>query len=51
MRRNPSPLSDAHERISPLAKLPVFWNLQGKRTVIAGECIGQTAEIGAHCAH
>ena len=36
MRRNPSLLSDADERISPLAKLPVFWNLQGKRAVIAG---------------
>lgn len=36
MRRNPSPLSDADERITPLAKLPVFWNLQGKRAVIAG---------------
>ncbi|MDQ0419637.1 uroporphyrin-III C-methyltransferase/precorrin-2 dehydrogenase/sirohydrochlorin ferrochelatase [Peteryoungia aggregata LMG 23059] len=36
MPRNPLPPSDRQERISPLAKLPVFWNLQGKRTVIAG---------------
>lgn len=36
MRRNLLPPSDGHERISPLAKLPVFWSLQGKRAVIAG---------------
>ncbi|RKE79937.1 siroheme synthase CysG [Rhizobium sp. AG855] len=36
MPRNPLPPSDGQERISALAKLPVFWNLQGKRTVIAG---------------
>ncbi len=36
MRRNPLPPSDGQERISPLAKLPVFWSLQGKRAVIAG---------------
>jgi len=36
MRRNPLPPSDGQERISALAKLPVFWNLQGKRAVIAG---------------
>jgi uroporphyrin-III C-methyltransferase / precorrin-2 dehydrogenase / sirohydrochlorin ferrochelatase len=36
MRRNPLPQSDAQERIAPLAKLPIFWNLQGKRAVIAG---------------
>lgn len=36
MRRNPSLPSDGQERISPLAKLPVFWSLQGKRAVIAG---------------
>ena len=36
MRRSPSPLNNGQERISPLAKLPIFWNLQGKRAVIAG---------------
>lgn len=36
MRHNPLPQSDGQERISALAKLPVFWNLQGKRAVIAG---------------
>ncbi|MDH4440533.1 MAG: siroheme synthase CysG [Rhizobium sp.] len=36
MRRNPLPPSDAHERIAPLAKLPVFWNLAGERAIIAG---------------
>lgn len=28
--------SKAQERIAPLAKLPVFWNLAGKRAVMAG---------------
>ncbi|MDH4438936.1 MAG: siroheme synthase CysG [Rhizobium sp.] len=36
MRPKPLPQSDGHERIAPLAKLPVFWNLSGKRAVIAG---------------
>jgi uroporphyrin-III C-methyltransferase / precorrin-2 dehydrogenase / sirohydrochlorin ferrochelatase len=36
MRPKPLPQSNAQERIAPLAKLPVFWNLAGKRAVIAG---------------
>lgn len=36
MRTKPLPQSDVQERIAPLAKLPVFWNLAGKRAVIAG---------------
>lgn len=36
MRRNPSPPSDGQERISALAKLPVFWNLAGKRAIVVG---------------
>lgn len=36
MRRSHLPQSDGHERISALAKLPVFWNLAGKRVVISG---------------
>ncbi|SIR37366.1 uroporphyrinogen-III C-methyltransferase [Rhizobium sp. RU20A] len=36
MRPISLPPSDASERIAPLAKLPVFWNLSGKRVVLAG---------------
>ncbi|RYE61974.1 MAG: uroporphyrinogen-III C-methyltransferase, partial [Oxalobacteraceae bacterium] len=36
MRRKPLQQSDGNERISALAKLPVFWNLTGKRAVMAG---------------
>ncbi|KQW31633.1 siroheme synthase [Rhizobium sp. Root274] len=36
MRTKPLPRSDAQERIAPLAKLPLFWNLAGKRAVLAG---------------
>lgn len=36
MRPKPLPQSDRHERIAALAKLPVFWNLSGKRVIIAG---------------
>ncbi|KQQ75260.1 siroheme synthase [Rhizobium sp. Leaf321] len=36
MRRKPLQQSDGNERIAALAKLPVFWNLSGKRAVMAG---------------
>ncbi|MGL3606773.1 siroheme synthase CysG [Rhizobium sp. G187] len=36
MPRTFSPPNKTPERIAPLAKLPVFWNLTGKRAVIAG---------------
>ena len=31
-----SPPNEGGERIAPLAKLPIFWNLSNKRTVVAG---------------
>lgn len=36
MRPKSLPLSDERERIAAPAKLPVFWNLSGKRVVVAG---------------
>ena len=36
MQRKFLPPNDTQERIAPLAKLPVFWDLQGKRVVLAG---------------
>ncbi|MDO6966613.1 siroheme synthase CysG [Rhizobium alvei] len=36
MRNVPSPPSETQARIKPLAKLPIFWDLQGKRVVVAG---------------
>ncbi len=36
MRPKPSPQNDGHERIAPLAKLPIFWTLAGKRAIVVG---------------
>ncbi|MCL6705412.1 siroheme synthase CysG [Pseudomonas sp. R2.Fl] len=36
MRARPLPRSDGRERIAALAKLPVFWNLAGKRVIVVG---------------
>jgi uroporphyrin-III C-methyltransferase/precorrin-2 dehydrogenase/sirohydrochlorin ferrochelatase len=36
MRRKPLQQSDGQERIAALAKLPVFWDLSGKRVILAG---------------
>lgn len=36
MRSKLSPPNDAQQRIAPLAKLPVFWDLEGKSVVLAG---------------
>ncbi|MGQ3293236.1 MAG: siroheme synthase, partial [Shinella sp.] len=32
----PQPRNDGPPRMEPLAKLPVFWALEGKRVVVAG---------------
>ncbi|ENN84681.1 uroporphyrin-III C-methyltransferase [Rhizobium freirei PRF 81] len=45
------PRSDAPTRIAPLAKLPVFWALEGKRVIVAGgsDAAAWKAELLAAC--
>ncbi|MBO3761646.1 siroheme synthase CysG [Ciceribacter sp. L1K22] len=45
MRRIALPQSDGQPRIAALAKLPVFWNLSGKRVVIAGGSDGAAWKV------
>lgn len=51
MRRKSLPPSDSAERIAPLAKLPVFWSLTGRRVVVAGgsDAAAWKAELLAAC--
>lgn len=45
------PRSEAPARMEPLAKLPVFWALEGKRVIVAGGCDAAAwkAELLAAC--
>lgn len=45
------PRNDSPARMEPLAKLPVFWGLQGKRVIVAGgsEAAAWKAELLAAC--
>jgi uroporphyrin-III C-methyltransferase/precorrin-2 dehydrogenase/sirohydrochlorin ferrochelatase len=47
----PSPPSEAPARIAPLAKLPVFWALEGRRVVVAGgsDAAAWKAELLSAC--
>jgi uroporphyrin-III C-methyltransferase/precorrin-2 dehydrogenase/sirohydrochlorin ferrochelatase len=47
----PSPPSEAAARMEPLAKLPVFWALEGKRVVVSGgsDAAAWKAELLAAC--
>ncbi len=47
----PVPARRAPSRMAPLAKLPVFWSLQGKRVVVAGgsDAAAWKAELLAAC--
>jgi uroporphyrin-III C-methyltransferase / precorrin-2 dehydrogenase / sirohydrochlorin ferrochelatase len=51
MRKRSSLRSEQPSRIEPLAKLPVFWNLQGKRAIIASgsDAAAWKAELLAAC--
>jgi len=51
MRKRSLPQNDKAGRIEPLAKLPVFWDLQSKRAVIAGgsDAAAWKAELLAAC--
>ncbi|MGQ3215459.1 SAM-dependent methyltransferase [Shinella sp.] len=47
----PQPRNDGPPRMEPLAKLPVFWALEGKRVVVAGgsDAAAWKAELLAAC--
>ncbi|MBC7310924.1 MAG: uroporphyrinogen-III C-methyltransferase [Rhizobium sp.] len=47
----PAPARRAQFRMAPLAKLPVFWSLEGKRVVVAGgsDAAAWKAELLAAC--
>ncbi len=47
----PQPRSDLPARMEPLAKLPVFWALEGKRVIVAGgsDAAAWKAELLAAC--
>ena len=47
----PAPARQAQSRMAPLAKLPVFWSLDGKRVVVAGgsDAAAWKAELLAAC--
>ncbi|WP_284739326.1 NAD(P)-dependent oxidoreductase, partial [Rhizobium sp. CG5] len=49
--RNSAPARHAPARMAPLAKLPVFWSLAGKRVIVAGGSDGAAwkAELLAAC--
>lgn len=51
MRTRSSPPSDSSSRIEPLAKLPLFWDLQAKRALVAGgsDAAAWKAELLAAC--
>lgn len=48
---SPPPRNDGPPRMEPLAKLPVFWALEGKRVVVAGgsDAAAWKAELLAAC--
>ncbi|MDH4414448.1 MAG: SAM-dependent methyltransferase [Rhizobium sp.] len=51
MRNRSSPQSEPTARIEPLAKLPLFWDLQGKRALVGGgsDAAAWKAELLSAC--